>query len=150
MSEMRVSVQLVEGGDRECLRPLAAFSSRSDPDFETELAKPHCRAWVARLDDAAPVAFLLTWAVADELQILDIATAPHARRCGAARALLSALREYGNAQGFRCAVLEVRATNSAALALYQGVGFHTARRRAMYYADGEDALELVLQLCDPV
>jgi ribosomal protein S18 acetylase RimI-like enzyme len=146
MADKRVSVELVEGGWDDSLKPLASHSSRSNADFETELSKPHCRLWLARLDAGAPVAFLLAWVAADELQIVDLATAAHARRQGAARALLETVRHYAIDRGFRCLVLEVRANNKAALALYLGVGFEPARRRAMYYADGEDALELVLEL----
>lgn len=38
------------------------------------------------------------------------------------------------------AQLEVRAKNSAAVALYEGLGFTLVGRRKRYYPDSEDAL----------
>ena len=38
------------------------------------------------------------------------------------------------------AMLEVRASNMAAVALYEQLGFQHVGRRKGYYADGEDAL----------
>ncbi len=144
MPRTAVDVEAVGRNDLRELETLAAFSSRPHPDFQSELAKEHCLAWVARRGETRrAVAFLLVWAVADELQIVDIATAPDARRRGAASALLTALRDFAVSHGFRCALLEVRASNSAALALYAAHGFETTRHRPKYYADGEDALELV-------
>lgn len=49
-------------------------------------------------------------------------------------------------QGDDMAVLEVRASNCAALALYSSLGFAEAGRRRGYYSDGEDALLLHKQL----
>jgi ribosomal protein S18 acetylase RimI-like enzyme len=39
-------------------------------------------------------------------------------------------------------LLEVRPSNSGALAFYQQQNFHRCGRRRRYYADGEDALLL--------
>ena len=45
------------------------------------------------------------------------------------------------------ALLEVRASNAAAIAMYQRhLGFATVGRRRGYYADGEDALLMALPM----
>jgi ribosomal protein S18 acetylase RimI-like enzyme len=43
-------------------------------------------------------------------------------------------------------LLEVSASNQAARALYESLGFSKAGRRRRYYADGADALILLLPL----
>jgi [ribosomal protein S18]-alanine N-acetyltransferase len=44
-------------------------------------------------------------------------------------------------------LLEVRASNAPALALYRGLGFSELDRRARYYTDtGEDAVVMQLEL----
>jgi ribosomal-protein-alanine N-acetyltransferase len=74
---------------------------------------------------------------ADEVEILLVAVVPHARRRGVGRALVEALLADA---GARRAHLEVRASNRAAIALYERTGFVAAGVRKRYYADGEDAL----------
>ena len=80
---------------------------------------------------------------AGELEIYNIAVCPQLRCAGLGHALLSfALREAA-ARGFSRAVLEVRPSNDAALALYSRLGFTACGRRKGYYTDtGEDALVL--------
>ncbi|HTJ68441.1 MAG TPA: GNAT family N-acetyltransferase [Actinospica sp.] len=58
--------------------------------------------------------------------LAGIETAPSARRRGLARLILSVLISWAAEQGAEYAVLEVRRTNDAALALYQQLGFVTA------------------------
>ena len=49
----------------------------------------------------------------------------------------------------RLVLLEVRRSNEGALALYRRLGFALTNVRRGYYADGEDALEMLVEL-DPV
>lgn len=89
------------------------------------------------------LAFCACRVLLDELHVLDVAVAPGERRRGLARTLLAlALRRAARA-GARVALLEVRAGNSPALALYAALGFRPAGRRRDYYRDPvEDALLL--------
>jgi dihydroorotate dehydrogenase electron transfer subunit len=107
------------------------------------------RVWVARAEGNGVVGFLHAWEVADELQIHDLATRSAWRRQGVGRALLGAALDYGRARGLRTALLEVRSTNQAAVALYRAAGFVTGRCRPGYYADGEEAVEMQLALTAP-
>jgi ribosomal-protein-alanine N-acetyltransferase len=115
---------------------------------EDELRRDFTRAWVARdPPDAAPIAFLIAWLVADELQVLHVATRPDTRRRGAARQLLDALLDLGREQHCRVIVLEVRRSNHPAIRLYRSVGFRAIGLRKRYYADnGEDAVDMMLNL----
>lgn len=96
-------------------------------------ARPACRA----------VALCACRVIVDELHVLDVAVAPDARRQGLARLLLGLALRTGARAGARVALLEVRAGNAAALALYESLGFRAAGRRREYYRSPvEDALLL--------
>ena len=85
------------------------------------------------------------WAILEEAHITILAVHPYYRHQGLGQALLIALLVAANERGLERATLEVRASNWAALSLYQKFGFKTAGRRRRYYQDtGEDALVLWL------
>ena len=72
--------------------------------------------------------------------IMNVAVDPDERRTGVATSLLTALLERVGDSRARF-TLEVRQSNAAAIALYEGFGFRTAGLRRRYYQDnGEDAL----------
>ncbi len=90
-----------------------------------------------------PAAFCACRLVLDELHVLDLAVRPSWRRRGLARVLLDLALRRAAAAGSRLALLEVRAGNEPALALYRALGFRTVGRRPSYYRDPvEDALLL--------
>jgi ribosomal-protein-alanine N-acetyltransferase len=124
----------------------------SDSGFSVaeELGRPWARAWAVRpAAGAAPTAFLVAWHVADELHVLNVATAPPMRRRGFARALMDEALAYAAAERIRIVLLEVRRSNHAAIKLYRGLGFTALGVRPRYYADNdEDAIEMILAL-DP-
>jgi ribosomal-protein-alanine N-acetyltransferase len=91
--------------------------------------------------------FILVRAVADEMEILNLAVDPDSRRQGIARRLLAhAIEEAGRADVKRV-YLEVRESNSTARAFYSSARFTEHGRRQNYYSQpAEDALLLVLRL----
>lgn len=91
----------------------------------------------------APRAFALGRAVADEAELLTIATDPAHRRQGLARETISAFEATAAARGATRTFLEVSAGNAAALALYRSAGYSEKGRRRGYYRTPngpEDAL----------
>jgi ribosomal-protein-alanine N-acetyltransferase len=68
-----------------------------------------------------------------EAQVLNLTVAPHARRCGLARALLRRFLDDAVRLGAEQCFLEVRVSNRPAIALYGGEGFVAVARRAGYY-----------------
>lgn len=111
--------------------------------FATELGHPWSHivgAW-ARTDPTANlVGFVLYWIVADELQIMNVATHPDHRRQGVGRTLLERVLAIAGEGGVFTAWLEVGAGNRPARALYDLLGFAPAALRRGYYADGDDAV----------
>lgn len=121
--------------------------TRREAQLAEELARPWASLRVARWRSAAGgetvvVGYLLAWKVVDELQLLNVAVAPSHRRRGVGRALVVELLARGRAEAIARVLLEVRASNAAALALYGSLGFVRFNLRAGYYADGEDAIEM--------
>ncbi len=85
--------------------------------------------------------FIASRLVADELHINNIAVRPAFRRKGLGGALLLEVLKEGLRLGAQMAVLEVRATNHTAQALYERYGFRIVGRRGGYYSEPpEDAL----------
>ena len=106
--------------------------------FENDLARGDLsQALVARLPEAGTpppiVGYICVWLVGEELHINNVAVAPRWRRHGIAAALLAATLEGGRARGASCALLEVRASNVGAQALYRRYGFEPAGVRRRYY-----------------
>lgn len=89
------------------------------------------------------IGFCAFWLVFDEVHINNVAIAPEHRRAGAGTALLRQVLLEGAKLGARRATLEVRRSNSAALHLYERLGFSAAGVRRGYYSSPvEDALVL--------
>lgn len=79
----------------------------------------------------------------DEVELHQVAVAPESRGQGIGRALVEHFLADAIARGTFRALLEVRAGNVAARALYAALGFvHLATRRGYYRDNGEDALVL--------
>lgn len=75
----------------------------------------------------------------DTAEVLNIAVdAPH-RGKGFGTALLSSMHEKAKELGAERMMLEVRASNASAIALYEKFGYVKISVRKRYYADGEDA-----------
>lgn len=80
--------------------------------------------------------------------IKDLAVAPEARGLGLGRHILRRGLISLSFSGAAVVKLEVRAGNDPAMSLYRDVGFDPARRVPSYYADGEDAYLMVLDLSE--
>ncbi|BAY22284.1 ribosomal-protein-alanine acetyltransferase [Calothrix sp. NIES-2100] len=85
------------------------------------------------------------WSILEEAHITILAVHPQYHCQGLGQALLYSLLKTASDRGLERATLEVRASNLAAISLYQKFGFKTAGLRRRYYQDnGEDALILWL------
>jgi [ribosomal protein S18]-alanine N-acetyltransferase len=98
--------------------------------------------WVAELDGVV-AGFLIGRRAADEFEILNLGVSRKVRRSGIASRLLESTMESARLAGTKCIHLEVRASNTPAIALYTLYGFAESGRRFRYYRDPvEDAILL--------
>jgi len=105
---------------------------------------PAARCWVAELDDHL-VGMLILWILVDEAHIATLATHHEFRRQGIAKQLLVTALKEAFIEGAHSALLEVRAGNEPAQALYRKFGFEVVGRRERYYKDNnEDAVLMTL------
>ncbi len=95
--------------------------------------KPNHRAYGLE-DNGVLVSFLLLTVVADEGEILTLATDPAAQGGGLASGLLSAAMTNLREDGVSLVNLEVAIDNPAALRLYEKVGFQQVGLRKAYYS----------------
>ena len=114
-------------------------------DYDRAVAQGNC-ATVAEGQQGV-LGFAVVRVVSDELEILNMAVQPDARRHGVASLLLANALDSGRASGARQAFLEVRQSNRAAVAFYERHGFALRGRRPRYYTEPvEDALILACPL----
>ena len=96
------------------------------------------------------VGYLCFWEIGHEIHVTNLAVHPEWRRRGVARRLLATALAEGVVRGVILAFLEVRPSNTRALALYESLGFQVIGRRNGYYFDtGEDALVMEARLGGP-
>jgi len=119
----------------------AAFATTawSDAQFWSELAHGN-RIYVVAEDRDGICGYAGVMVVPPTGDIQTISVAQRARRRGLGRRLLRALLDAAEAAGCTEVLLEVRADNAPAIAMYADAGFESIARRAAYYGPGEDAL----------
>ncbi|MFK3660757.1 ribosomal protein S18-alanine N-acetyltransferase [Scandinavium sp. NPDC088450] len=99
--------------------------------------------------DGEMAAFAITQIVLDEATLFNIAVDPAFQRRGLGRELLEQVIDEVEKRGVVTLWLEVRASNVAAIALYESLGFNEATVRRNYYptAEGrEDAIIMALPI----
>ena len=111
--------------------------------FVLELSKPSGVCLAAETGDGPErelVGYLICSRYDTVWHVMNIAVDPDRRRHGIATALLTALLREVAERGAQV-TLEVRRSNTGALALYERFGFRSAGVRRRYYQDnGEDAV----------
>jgi ribosomal-protein-alanine N-acetyltransferase len=128
-------LEAIEAIDRESFPlPWPPGSYRYELDFN-----PRARCWTAETGGRV-IGALVGWLIVDEYQVATLAVHPDERRRGAGKALLEKAIEAAKEEGAARFTLEVRASNSAAKALYETFRFRIVGISPRRYADGEDAL----------
>ena len=110
------------------------------------VARGEMAGWVAE-ENGEVIGFLVGRRVTSDLEILNFAVRADDRRRGIGAELLRAALDWAHAFQAAHAILEVRASNLAALHFYERHRFEVVGRRARYYtAPIEDALLLTATL----
>ena len=117
----------------------AAWSERSvASEMTNELSL-----WLVAVEDGRLAGYVGSQTVIDETDMMNVAVHPDFRRRGIGEKLILDLVEALKEKGSRSLTLEVRASNEAAIGLYEKLGFRQAGRRKNYYRNPrEDALIL--------
>ena len=141
---MKVELRRLEADD---LGEVEAIERESYPTpwshamFDAELRKPSSLALGAFTDDGALVGYAFVSRYVDAWHVMNVAVATAFRRRGIAVALLERLFEVTATDPRRGYTLEVRVSNTGAIALYEKLGFTARGERRGYYTDNrEDAL----------
>ena len=99
--------------------------------------------WLVAMNDDTVVGYIGSQTVAGETDVMNIAFHPDWRRRGIAQSLIECLVVELKNRGSEALMLEVRASNAPAIALYEKLGFRQVGRRPNYYRNPkEDALIL--------
>lgn len=109
-------------------------------------------AWVVASPSGETLAYAVMSMAVGEAHVLNLCVEPAYHQQGLGRFLLSHLLTVARAAGMEIMLLEVRKSNSAAIALYQGMGFRKLGVRKAYYpahGGSEDALLLGHSLPQP-
>lgn len=107
--------------------------------FLNEIAARYSLPYVA-VEEESVIGYVCLMSLFEEAQILNIAVSPSWRGRGIARVLLRKAFSLALEQGAEIMALEVRASNSAAISLYEQLGFTRVGIRARYYDSVEDAI----------
>ena len=83
--------------------------------------------------------FLVGRMVGDQAEVLNLAVRARDRRTGRGAALLEAALKDFELRGARCVYLEVRESNTGAIAFYERHGFAQTGRRKKYYRNPDEA-----------
>ena len=120
----------------------AVFSDPwSEASIRESIGMPWMFTWVAEDPAGAVIGYAFCREIAGESELLNLAVAPALRRSGVGARLLAAALDWARDRGARETFLEVRASNRAAIALYEREGFRAVGRRPGYYeAPAEDAI----------
>ena len=107
--------------------------------FQSEIEARYSWPFVA-VEGGAVVGYVCLMSLFEEAQILNIAVLPGQRGRGIARILLEFAFLQALEKGAETVALEVRATNTAAIKLYEWIGFRRTGVRLKYYEGVDDAL----------
>ena len=117
-----------------------------EPAVRAELSNP-LSLWLTASEGELVVGYVGSQTCFDDTDILNVTVRPDFRRRGIAEALLLALEAQLFERGSRQITLEVRASNTPALALYEKLGYQPVGLRKNYYEKPrEDARILQKQL----
>lgn len=150
-------IRLLESRDVEAILAIQAacpeIAQWTAWDYD-RVARGEMAGWVAEAGAevaAEVVGFLVARRVSSELEILNFAVECNSRRGGVGAALLAEALQWAHTFQATSAILEVRASNLAALRFYERHKFEVVGRRPRYYtAPVEDALLLTATLAPAV
>ncbi|MHC4924988.1 MAG: ribosomal protein S18-alanine N-acetyltransferase [Planctomycetota bacterium] len=126
----------------------ASFSSAWHADtFRSLLHRPAAELWVMDHEEDGVIGYSVLWCILDQGELANIAIADGHRGRGLGAHLLGRMLDVGRERDVASVYLEVRASNQAAIGLYERFGFAQIGVRRRYYDQPrEDALVMLARL----
>ncbi len=149
---MKVLIRKMTPGD---LDAVLAIEQRVFPDpwqrtsFEFEVSHNRFSYPVVLEVEGEVIGYAVAWEIFEEFHIANIAIHPAHQKKGWGTLLLQHLIDRARKCQSHYILLEVRPSNTAALALYRKLGFSPSGVRKRYYRDGEDAILMRKNLQQP-
>ncbi len=123
----------------------AFADSWSIEGFNAELEKDYS-GYFAAYENGIMTGYAGIWCIYETAELIRIASAPEYRRKGIGSALLNTAFCHAKNSGCERMLLEVRASNTAARAMYEKHGFRQTGIRRRYYDGTEDAVIMEINL----
>ena len=115
--------------------------------FLSLIGRPGSELWVMEHPAAGIVAYAVLWCILDQGELANIAVRPGHLGQGYGSHLLQRILDIARGREVETIYLEVRASNTRAVELYERFGFSQVAVRKMYYdKPEEDALVMRVQL----
>ena len=147
--ESTIKIEQISKKDAPCVAKIEkeCFSTPfSEDDILGYIDNPIWNFFVARLGNDV-VGYISFTIILDECQIVNVASAPSARKMGVGSALIENLLNYCKQNEVCKLFLEVRASNVPAIKLYEKFGFLVVGVSKNHYSlPTEDALLMNLEL----
>lgn len=99
------------------------------------------------LENEQVIGYFVASSVAGEVTLMNIAISPEKQGLGLGRVLLQFLIDFSRQKNEQEIWLEVRASNIAALALYNKLGFAEVDRRKDYYPCAQGREDAIIMCC---
>lgn len=112
--------------------------------FEREFELEHSYKFVLE-ENGEIIGYAVVWKIFEDATLMSIAIRKDRWGKGYGKRLMTFLIDYlrGKVERF---LLDVRRSNIRAIRLYQSLGFKIVSERKKYYSDGENALQMALEL----
>lgn len=114
--------------------------------FYNDLAHNRFASYVFLEYEGEVAGYCGVWVILDEAHITNIAVLPKFRGQKLGERLLRKMMSLSKEAGAKTMTLEVRVSNEVAKSLYKKLDFQEGGIRKKYYADGEDALVMWVNL----
>ena len=122
------------------------LSPWNEEDFNHELKENPMSGYYVIEKNQLIIGYIGLWFLGDQCQITTIATDQEYQGQGYASQLMEYAIEKSEALHYQNINLEVRVSNTSAIALYQKYDFKNVAIRKRYYSNGEDAYLMIKEL----
>lgn len=115
----------------------------SEESFRNELTKNKLARYIVIERQGTIIGYGGVWYIMEEGHITNVAVHPDYRQQGLGKLLVQDMMARAKLSAIQQMTLEVRVSNRAAIALYEGMGFETVGIRPNYYTDNNEDAQIM-------